>query len=417
MHPKDAREKVSRWSVDHEFSLFFNALNKNFALHPRAAVPPGAAGLLVAVACLLAACGPGRAPSPPAASDEVLGILEWPSPSADERYCAWYGSERDGVLYFGQAAFWSAMRDHDGDPRGDLQAPGPQHIGRVDLARRVVEAPLDVSEPGARSGVWDVLAHDAGVFYTTFYETAGRVNPATGEVIHFDGLGKGLNELAHGPDGAILVSRYGGADGGDGSVLLLEPDGRVRAEHRLDPTPGHVVAPKSVAFDPVRREIWVNADLLPQGDGKVRYDARILDLQGREQLRVETPEIQFVAFRPDGWGVTAEVDDRGLWLRILRPTDSDPMPERGQRLLLDPHFDRGHDFAQDVQFESGGERVIVMRWSGRYHLLDLARERGTSDVLPRADGGIFYTGAVHGDVLCATLCGDVKVVCARPPSL
>ena len=32
------------------------------------------------------------------------------TPSSVERYCAWYGDARDGVLYFGTSAFWSAMR-------------------------------------------------------------------------------------------------------------------------------------------------------------------------------------------------------------------------------------------------------------------------------------------------------------------
>jgi len=41
-------------------------------------------------------------------------------PSGEERYCAWYGDEGpDQVLYFGEAAFWSAKAKAGADPTAD----------------------------------------------------------------------------------------------------------------------------------------------------------------------------------------------------------------------------------------------------------------------------------------------------------
>jgi hypothetical protein len=342
---------------------------------------------------------------------EETSMRSAPSPSSEESYCAWYGSERSGVLYFGQAAFWSAHQRAGQDPKADLETPGPQMIGRFDMARRRLLTPLDVTAPGARSGVWDVLAHPNGrVYFTTFYELSGSVDLATGEVARFDAAGVGLNELAPGPDGALVATRYGSADGGDGSLVVLGLDGRVRAEHPLAPVPGHVVAAKSVAYDPVRGEYWVNTDLLPRAPGRVRHDARILDAAGLELSRTSEPEIQFMAFRPDGLGLVAEVDAAGLWLRLLRPEDAEPSDQRGARVLLDEFFERDLDFAQDVQFAADG-RAVLTRWSGRMHVIDPGPPLARTLRLPRHGDGLFYTGALEGERLCATLCAGVEVVC------
>jgi hypothetical protein len=347
----------------------------------------------------------------PAAVGPRSVTFSQPEPSTDESHCAWYGSHRDGLLYFGEAAFWSALRNAGGDPAADLSHSGPQLVGRFDLRRPALLAPLEVTEPGARSGVWDVLAHPNGrVYFTTFFESAGMVDPKSGSVERFPAAGTGLNELSPGPDGSILASRYGAPDGADGSVLLLGEDGVVLSEHRLDAVPGHVVAAKSVAFDPARDEIWVNTDLVPRGSGPVRHDARILDRAGRERLRVDTPELQFFAFRPDGVGLVAEVDEQGLWLRVLRPDDAGSMPERGERFLADELFDRSSDFAQDIQFGGDG-RAVVTRWSGRVHVVDPGPPLARTLRLPRGDSGLFYTGVLEGKLLCATLCGAIQVVC------
>ena len=143
----------------------------------------------------------------------AVQVYEFGRPSSAERYCAWFGEARDGVLYFGQAPFWSAARAADA-PEADLAAPGPQWIGRFDLAAREPQSTLDVSAHGARSGVWDVLPHANGrVYFTTFYEPAGSIDPASGEIARYADLGTGLNELALGPEDAIVATRYGG--GGD----------------------------------------------------------------------------------------------------------------------------------------------------------------------------------------------------------
>ena len=135
-------------------------------------------------------------------------IYAAPAPSAEERYCAWYGDAREGVLYFAEAPFWSAFRRPQGDPRADLQHPGPQLVGRFDLRRRAFQPPLDLAPTGSAAGVWDVLAHPNGrVYFTDFFGASGFVEPASGRVVRFDALGAGLNELAVGPDGQLLVTR------------------------------------------------------------------------------------------------------------------------------------------------------------------------------------------------------------------
>jgi hypothetical protein len=334
-----------------------------------------------------------------------------PSPSEVEAYCGWYGSARDGVLYFGEAAFWSAFRGAGGDPTADLRAPGPQRIGRFDVERRALLAPLDVGTPGARSGAWDVLAHANGrVYFTTFFDLAGSVDPATGEVRRFESAGTGLNELAIGPDGSILATRYGGPAEADGALVRLDADGGLLEEIPLAPVAGHRAAAKSVAWDPARDEYWVNTDLVPHAPGPVRHDARILDRAGRELARIEDPELQFFAFRPDGVGVVAEVDGAGLWLRVLGPDDAGGPETRGTRLLADESFDHEHDFAQDVQLDGAG-RAAVTRWSGRVHVVDLALPLARTIQLPRSEGGLYYTGVLHGERLCATLCRGIEIVC------
>ena len=224
-------------------------------LRRRAALGGGAAsGCALALAVLLLGCG--RAP--PAQGPRVVRA---PDPSPSEAYCAWYGDARDGLLYFGQAPFWSALRAAGGDARADLLHAGPQLVGRFDLESESLRPPLDVGEPGARSGVWDVHAHANGwVYYTTYFEAMGRVDPANGRVERFDALGSGLNEIAPGPGDSLLVSRYGPSDARRGSVLQISAAGERLAEWPLEPPPGYTSAPKTVAFDPVHAEIWATTD-------------------------------------------------------------------------------------------------------------------------------------------------------------
>lgn len=343
-------------------------------------------------------------------------IYAAPAPSAEERYCAWYGDAREGVLYFAAAPFWSAFRRLGGDPRGDLQHPGPQLVGRFDLRHRAFQPPLDLGPGGSAAGTWDVLAHPNGrVYFTDFFGASGFVEPASGRVVRFDALGAGLNEIAVGPDGQLLVTRYGSERGADGSVVWIDADGALLAEHVLHGPEGYGVAPKSIAWDPVRREIWLNTDLIPTSAAagtEVRHDARVLAADGGERLRFETPEVQFFTFSEDGTGWFAEVDGRFLRLRV-RPRERASSPIlTGLVVPLDDAFAREADFVQDLHV--AGDSVVVTRWSGRVHVVDRDGEV-RSVALPTGGGSaLYYSGVRAGGEVCATRCGDVEVVCGTP---
>jgi hypothetical protein len=339
------------------------------------------------------------------------------APSRDERYCAWYGAQGPGsVLYFGESAFWSAKARSGGDPTADLKRTGPQLIGRFDLAAERWLPPLPIGDPDNRSGVWDVLAGDDGqIYFTTFFEEAGSVDPATGRVRQL-ALGGALNELARGPDATVLATRYGTGknDGGNGDVIAFDRKGHMVRRWPLVAPPGYRVAPKTPLWDGLRGELWVTADHFPvapgSGPATARHEAIAIDAQGRARLLPERPEIMFAAKARDGTIYRAEADGEMLWLAV------EPRPGRGgpRRIALDGAYARDHDFAQDIQVADDG-RVVVTRWSGIVHVL---RPDGSvhSAALPRPDpAGLYYTAVLHGDRLCATYCADVTVVCVDAP--
>jgi hypothetical protein len=314
------------------------------------------------------------------------------------------------VLYFGESAFWSAERAH-GDPLADRLAAGPRRIGRFDLERRRLESPLDAGPGEWPTGVWDVLAHPNGrIYFTTWFDAMGWVDARTGEVHRLEQLGRALNEIAPGPDGSLLVSRYGSRDGGPGpgSILVMSLDGEPLAELPLEAPPGYRVAPKTVAFDPARDEIWVTTDLFPLAGGPIRHDAYVLDRAGREKQRIERPEVQFVAFGPGGTGLIAEVDGTRLELRVRSPEGADRV------LLADAAFAAGIDFVQDIHFAPDG-RAVVTRWSGVLHVFDPPDSLATLRLPPIEAGGLYYSGVLAGDRVCATHCGGLTVVCAPAP--
>lgn len=373
---------------------------------PKVAVPtPGAGRLGVLLLGALLAL-------PAAGADRV--ILRGEAPSPHERYCAWFGASdaSQETLYFGEAAFWTAYRSQGRDPRADLRATGPQRIGRVDLAGERLLPPLEVTWPGARSGVWDVLPHPNGrVYFTTFFEASGWVDPATGAHARFDAIGVGLSELALASGGQLVAARYAQPGQRHGSLVRFSPDGFLLSEWRMSGPEAVRVAPKSVAYDPVRHETWGLTDLLPEhGDGVIGHDARVYDRFGRERLRFARPEIQFVTFGPDGTGYLAEVEGAALHLRILAPGDAEAPLERGRRILLDAGFPAGFDFVQDLTLAPDG-RVVATRWSGFVHVVDAAGG-ATTLRLPRLDDeGLYYTGVLREDRVCATYCSEPTVVC------
>ena len=309
-----------------------------------------AVGALIAVAGIVGCAARSPLENPAALGDTQptgLAVFTAPPPSADERYCAWYGASDAGVLYFGQAPFWSAMRRAGGDPTADLRRAGPQLVGRFDLARERWLPALDVGGPEMRSGVWDVALLDGQLFFSTFYEPAGIVHLDTGRVQRL-ALGEGLNEWAPGPDGTLLVTRYGSGvdEEGNGSVLAVDGTGALRFEWRLDAPSGYRNAPKTPAWDAVRAQLWVTTDLLPaapagtarQATEQDRHDAYVLSRNGELLDTVAAPEVQFAASGPDGRFHRAVVgpSGEGHALRLeIDPADADVEP---RSLLLDPAF-------------------------------------------------------------------------------
>jgi len=266
-----------------------------------------------------------------------------------------------------------------------------------------------------------VRAHPNGrVNITNYNESSGNGDPASGASRRVESAGRGLNELALGPGYTILATRYAAA----GSVVVLDAEGAVAAEHPLErPDPRVRVAPKSLAFDPMRREVWVNTDLVPasettpalEGAG-VRHDARVLDFaSGRELRRFTEPELQFMRFEPDGRGFFVWRSGARLALHIVEPGGAEG-PDSGREIVLDDAFPARHDFVQDLSLAPGGS-VLATRWSGAVHAVSPAGEVRTVQLPRLAPGGLYYTAvAAAGDRICATYCADVEVVCAPLPA-
>jgi hypothetical protein len=337
------------------------------------------------------------------------------APSSTERYCAWYGDRSEDVLYFGESPFWNAARAAGGDPTADMREPGPQLIGRFELRSESLLAPIPTAAAEPRAGVWDVLAHPNGrIYYTTFYEPAGWVDPATGEASRFEAAGSGLNELALLPDGRVLATRYGATGGGNGSVVVLDPEGAIEAELPLASDGDVSAAAKSLTYDPVRRVVWVNTDLLPRDGSPTRHDARVLELAtGREILRIATPELHFPRFAADGRGYLTWQRGSRLALRMTQPGAALDATS-GREIVLDTAFAGGNDFVQDLQIEADG-RAVVTRWSGLVHVVAASGAVRTVALPAAAEGGLYYTAVAIGDRVCATYCAGVSVVCAALP--
>jgi hypothetical protein len=358
--------------------------------------------VLCGLATLAAACA--RAPSPAPGKSAAAAAA-----------CSWYGDADERTLFFGESAFWAAMHEAGGDPRAEfLASPAPQVVGRFDLEREAMLAPLTTAA-SAPSGTWDVLVHPNGrVYFTSLYGDAGDVDPATGAGARFASAGHGLNELALLPDGRVLATRYGAKDGAGGSLVVLDEDGAIQAEHALVAASGEKVAAKSVAYDPVRGAVWVNTDVLPADGAPTRHDARVVDLaSGRELARFTAPELQFPQFGPDGRGYFAWLAGRRLLLQITEPGAA-AGPDAGRVLLLDDAFAAGLDFVQDLHVQRDG-RAVVTRWSGHVHVIDPDDRMRTVELPRTVEDGLYYTAVARGDRVCATYCAGVRVVCATLP--
>jgi hypothetical protein len=335
-------------------------------------------------------------------------------PIAGPDACAWFGDADDSTLYFGESEFWAAMHREGGDPAADLATSAPQVVGRFDLERERLLPPLPTGAL-ARSGTWDVLAHPNGrVYFSSFYDPSGSIDPSTGAVEHFAAAGIGLNELALLPDGRLLATRYGESGGADGSIVVLSAEGAVEAEHRLAPVQDAAVAAKSLAFDPVRAVVWVNTDVIPRDGDPPRHDARVIELaSGREIARFEEPELQFPQLDEAGRGYMAWLDGRRLLLQTSEPGELTG-PRDGRTIPLDEDFPAGIDFVQDVRAQRDG-RIVATRWSGVVHVVGADGTVATTRLPRPVDGGIYYTAVATGERVCATYCGGVRVVCASLP--
>jgi hypothetical protein len=337
-----------------------------------------------------------------------------------ERYSAWFGDERDGVIYFGLSPFWTEMRAHGGDPAADMLEPSAHAIGRFDMSRNAFLPALIARKPGddSRSSVWDVLAHPNGwVYYTTYFEEMGRVLPGMDQVEHFDDLGPGLNEIALGPDQNLYVTRYG-ADKKDGSVVAISPEGRKLREAALHAQNGALTAPKSIAVDPLSGDVFVNADVVAPG-GAVSFAAFRLDAELRLKERFDKGvELLFVAFDATS-GRGFFVEDRGgrLDLRVTR-ADVELL-----RVDLGPRD--AHDFAQDIHFNAAEDTAAIAFWSGR---VELVRQAGgnyeharmqlekPSECVTENDVALFYSAFVFDRSVYATLYCDEAIVRAPLPA-
>jgi hypothetical protein len=149
-------------------------------------------------------------------------------------------------------------------------------------------------------------------------------------------------------------------------------------------------------------------DLLPAESGPIRHDTYVLGLDGRERRRIEQPEIQFVAFGADGTGYRAELEESRLWLHVAPPGAA------GTRLPLDDAFAADFDFAQDIQVARDG-RAVVTRWSGFVHVVGPRGATQTLRLPALEPGGLYYSGVLAGERVCATYCADVSVECQRLP--
>ena len=253
-----------------------------------------AALALAALGCAAAQLSRARVDLP--ARDGRRRPRRAPRRARDERYCAWYGAAAsDDVLYFGQAAFWSAMARAGGDPTADLRQRRPAADRPLRPRRRALAAAARRrARPESRSGRLGRARgrRRRGLLHDVL--RGGRIGePATGRVRRL-ALGGALNELAEGPDGTVVATPLRlGRGRGDGDVIAFDRQGHTVRRWSLAAPPGYRVAPKTPLWDALRSELWVTADQLPD-----RADARRAAAPGRESPSTRRPRARWSRSRP-----------------------------------------------------------------------------------------------------------------------
>lgn len=365
-------------------------------------------------------------PAEPAVLLETRVHTGEPANRGREHYSAWFASERDGVLFFGLSPFWELWWPSGGDALADLREPGDHLVGRFDLERERFMPPLRLRS-GARGSVWDVLAHsNRSLYYTAYFEGAGRVAPDGTAAAIFSSAGTGLNELVEGPDGNLYVTRYSDAPDDPqaqrfGSVVVLSPEGVVLREIPLGENEPGFTAPKSIAVDPESRDVWLNTDTF-LADGTIAHETILVAAGQGEPIRTSgPPELHFVHFDRTGRGWFAEVAAGRLRLRVTRGGTTLHALALGSIGPL--------DFVQEIVSAADGG-VILTLWSGDvFWVAPSSSEEANgfacrrmrfelpTDCVPPARRSLLYTAVLHGERLFATLYCGATVLAADVAAL
>lgn len=336
-----------------------------------------------------------------------------------EVYDSWFADTDGRIIYFGQSPFWRAY--HAGkipDPQGDLREEGDYLIGRFDTNGDTFLAPLKVGR--GKASVLDVLYHTGNhkIYFTTFFDIMGYVDPNTKKVGYFKEVGVGLNELYQGPGGKIYATRYSSAAGKGGSVVVMSPSGRLLKEFFLY-LPGFVVAPKSIAVSPITGEIVVNSDMFSLKDDLIRHDSFVLGPDGSVRQRIMEREIFFMSFDSQGKKWLAECSKDGSWrMNITYPEG------KVVSLLIDPK-PFPFDVIQDIKHRGGV--TIATAWSGKLYyfkedhqgikFIPLLPETVPGlDALPKGKGILAYTAVmINNGYLYGTISHGILIFKLAPP--
>jgi hypothetical protein len=278
--------------------------------------------------------------------------------SGQEIYDSWFADTDGRIIYFGQSPFWREYFAAEvPDPQGDLRKEGDYLIGRFDTEKDTFLAPLKVGR--GRASVVDVLYHtkNHNVYFTTFFDMMGYVNPKTNKVVYFKALGMGFNELYEGPGGKIYVTRYS-SEQKNGSVVVITPAGTLLKEFFIR-LPGFIIAPKSIAVSPITGEIIINTDMFSLEGGMVRHDSFVLGPEGQIKQRIMEREIFFMSFDPQGKNWAAGRAKDGSWQMSIT------YPEGKMVNVIIDEKPVSFNVIQDIKHH--GRYTIATAWSGNLY--------------------------------------------------